>query len=325
MSCYHPLVGVVSGEGRLVKVLSRREITDDHKVRGDMFPVPCGRCIGCRLERSREWAIRCYHEAQGHEDNCFITLTFRESCPIGGSRDLTRSLFKPDFQKFMKRLRKAIAPKKVRYFHVGEYGEVCADCGRPSLYTGAGQVCHCLKFKPSLGRPHHHACLFGFDFPDKVLFTRRQGVYLYRSEMLERLWPYGYCTIGEVTFESAAYVARYVTKKITGEPAKEHYAGREKEYNTMSRRPGIAARWFEEFSSDVFPKDFVVIKGKILKVPKFYDKKLEELNPAKYEKIKRDRMVNAINNPDACVAKRRAGEVITEQRFKQLSRSYEGG
>ena len=100
----------------------------------------------------------------------------------------------------------------VRFFHCGEYGEL--------LY-----------------RPHYHACLFGFDFSDKVLWSTRGGVRLYRSKILEKLWTFGFSTIGDVTFESAAYVARYCTKKITGDKADEHYNGRSPEYVTMSRPP----------------------------------------------------------------------------------------
>ncbi len=198
--------------------------------------LPCGQCSGCRLERSRSWAVRCVHEASLHDENCFITLTFNNHYldPIG-------SLDKRTFQLFMKRLRKEIAPGKVRFFHCGEYGS---------------------KMK----RPHHHACLFGFDFPDKWLFDTREGVDLYRSPMLERLWPFGFSTIGEVTFESAAYVARYISKKINGELAPAHYARVDHktgemfsilpEYITMSLRPGIAGAWFDKFEGDVFPRIF---------------------------------------------------------------------
>ena len=151
--------------------------------------VPCGQCIGCRLERSRQWAIRCVHEASLHTDNCFITLTYSPDClPSDGS------LNHDDFQKFFKRLRKHIAPKKIRYYMCGEYGE---DLQQPS----------------KLGRPHFHACLFGLDFDDKQLYIVRDDVKLYTSATLEKIWGKGFVTIGDVTFESAAYVARYIAKK----------------------------------------------------------------------------------------------------------------
>ena len=90
--------------------------------------LPCGQCIGCRLERSRQWAMRCLHEASLHENNAFITLTYDDSnLPRGGSLDYS------DFQKFMKRLRKRIG-RKVSFYCGGEYGDthsISVDTFRP--------------------------------------------------------------------------------------------------------------------------------------------------------------------------------------------------
>ena len=212
MVCYYPLKGYRSRSGKGI-VFNRANGFVDMPM-----AVPCGQCIGCRLERSRMWAVRCVHEASLHADNCFITLTFDDS-----HLSHTGTLITSDFQKFMKRLRKEFSGRRIRYFHCGEYGE-------------------------KLGRPHHHACLFGFDFSDKVLWSVRSNVKLYRSPTLDRIWGQGYCTIGDVNFESAAYVARYVTKKITGEVAVDHYKvgvdvstgeviSKKPEFVTMSRRP----------------------------------------------------------------------------------------
>ena len=170
--------------------------------------VACGQCVGCRLERSRQWAIRCVHESQMHEQNCFITLTYSdEFLPENGSLQLKH------FQDFMKRLRFHVGGG-IRFFHCGEYGE-------------------------ENGRPHHHAIIFNHDFADKKVWKTNNGVVLYRSKILEELWPYGFATVGCVSFESAAYVARYITKKVNGDMADSHYLGREPEYITMSRRPGV--------------------------------------------------------------------------------------
>ena len=157
--------------------------------------LPCGQCIGCRLERSRQWAMRCLHEASLYDRNAFITLTYDDShLPPGGS------LSYPDFQRFMKRLRRRIG-SKVRFYAGGEYGE-------------QGTI-----------RPHFHACLFGYDFPDKVFFKRSaSGDKLYTSKLLESLWPYGISSVGDVTFQSAAYIARYCVAKRTGDAAKSWYA-----------------------------------------------------------------------------------------------------
>lgn len=174
MACFHPLRAFKTSCGEVVfSELGRYDIALQ-------LSLPCGQCIGCRLERSRQWAMRCMHEASAFDSNAFVTLTYDDaSLPPNGSLKYS------DYQLFMKRLRKAIEPSKVRFYMCGEYGEE--------------------EF-----RPHFHACLFGFDFPDKVKFkTTGSGSTIYTSKMLETLWPHGLCSTADVTFESAAYVARY--------------------------------------------------------------------------------------------------------------------
>lgn len=267
--------------------------------------LPCGRCIGCRLERSRQWAIRCVHEASLYERNCFITLTFApEHLPKSGSLD------KRDFQLFMKRLRKRFG-SGVRYFHCGEYGE-------------------------KMGRPHYHACLFNFDFADRELWSVRDGVRLFTSEILSSLWPFGFSTIGDVTFESAAYVARYVTKKITGPVAEDHYWRYDQktgecydlqpEYITMSRRPGIGRPWIEKYQSDVYPHDRVVLRGRELRPPKFYDSIFELASPEEMEQVKFSRECKSMKQvADNETSRLRVRELHQELRFKCLKRGYENG
>lgn len=250
MPCYYPLTGY---HGQEFTASGKRSIVfDPGKARfGVPISLPCGRCIGCRLERSRQWAIRLVHEGSLHQDKCFLTLTYApEFLPSDHSLDVT------EFQRFMKRLRKYVAPLKVRFFHCGEYGE-------------------------QLGRPHYHCILFGYDFPDKLIFQRGSdpSLNLYTSKVLAELWPLGFSTIGQVTFESAAYVARYVVKKWMGPGAEDHYQGRKPEYTTMSRRPGIGAGWLAKFESDVFPADEVVLRGRKLAPPKYYRQQYEILNP----------------------------------------------
>jgi len=142
--------------------------------------------------------------------------------------------------------------------------------------------------------------------------------------MLEKLWPMGFATVGDVTFESAAYVARYITKKITGELAEKHYQGRQPEYTTMSRRPGIGKNWYSEFKADVFPSDEIVLRGKILRPPRFYDKQLEAEDPALHEKIKIDRKAKAVqNSSDNTMARLRVKETCKLAQFKLLKRGLE--
>lgn len=267
MPCFHPLQGWrsrnLNESGKRSIVFNRTDGYADLPVE-----IPCGQCIGCRLERSRQWAIRCVHEASLYDDNCFITLTYSdEHLPADRSLNLRH------YQLFMKRLRKKYG-SNIRFFHCGEYGE---------------------KF----GRPHYHACLFNFDFTDKILFKNHNDNRLYTSASLDELWPYGYGIIGSVTFDSAAYVARYIMKKVTGDKSTDHYqhineatgevSTIKPEYTTMSRRPGIGKGWYEKYKSDVYPCDNVVLNGKKLVPPKFYDNLLDCENPDELKRLKAKR------------------------------------
>lgn len=252
--------------------------------------VPCGQCIECRLEKSRQWAMRCVHEAQMHEYNSFITLTYNdENLPTNGS------LQKHHFQKFMKRLRKKLAIP-IRFFHCGEYGDM-------------------------LSRPHYHACIFGYDFPDKKLWSVRENIRLYRSDLLESVWTYGHSIIGDVTFDSAAYVARYVMKKVTGKPAEAYYQGRTPEYITMSRRPGIGAKWFEKYNKDVYPVDEIIMNDYAVKPPKFYDSLLDVYDHDMLQKVKVDRIQNSKDNIREQGSFQYSRGVITEAKIKMLKRN----
>lgn len=308
MPCYYPLHGY---RAQTVNKTGKRSIVFDRSQGLVDMPVdvPCGRCIGCRLERSRQWAMRCVHEASLHADNCFVTLTFSEDTIVSSG-----SLVKADFQNFMKRLRKKV-------FKGFEY----VKAGDVFLYPKGGKVryFHCGEYGSQLSRPHHHACLFGFDFPDKVVWSVRDGVALYRSKMLEELWPFGFCTLGNVTFESAAYVARYVTKKITGDEAGDHYQGRQPEYISMSLKPGIGQGWIEKFKDNVYPDDFVVVKGVRCKPPRFYDKKLELSDSKVHGKVCRRRKERAKNDPDNSPDRLAVREQVKQGKFSQLKRSYE--
>lgn len=185
MPCFHPLKAWKihdQHQDEVEKLVVFNEPRDFYRY--DEISLPCGQCIGCRLERSRQWAIRCVHEASLHDKNCFLTLTYDdEHLPTGNSLNVD------DIQKFFKKLRRRIEPDRLRFFQCGEYGSINE-------------------------RPHHHCIVFGYDFPDRELFFQGVSGNVYRSAMLEDLWPYGFSSIGDVTFESAAYVARYVLKRL---------------------------------------------------------------------------------------------------------------
>lgn len=296
MPCYHPISGwyasVKNETGKRSIVFDRNQACVDRPV-----SLPCGRCIGCRLERSRQWAMRCVHEASLYKDNCFITLTYnKENLPTNGS------LIKSDYQLFMKRLRKFLCAggqaKRVRFFHCGEYGD---------------------KYQ----RPHYHALLFGYDFKDRYYWrTSEAGSECYRSPSLEKLWTLGNSELGDVTFESAAYVARYVVKKRTGAKANEYYKGRLPEYCTMSRRPGIGMAWFEKYKADVFPHDFVVVRSGVrCKPPKFYTGKYELTNPEDCARIKLERVDRAKADRNNSPERLEVRELVKQNQISMLKRS----
>lgn len=234
MVCTRPIEGFRAPGGQIT--FSKRYGWSDMPV-----TVPCGQCNGCRLEKSRQWAMRIMHEASLYEDNVFLTLTYS---PENLPRD--HSLVLEHHQLFMKRLRKAYEPRTIRFYHCGEYGD--------ETY-----------------RPHYHTILFNLDFADKkYLKTTDTGSKLYTSGKLDALWTLGDCYIGNVTFESAAYCGRYVMKKLTG-ARKSEYGSRVPEYSTMSRRPGIGAPWLAKWKADIFPNDFCIMNGRKVRVPKAYD------------------------------------------------------
>lgn len=222
--------------------------------------VPCGRCMGCRLEKSRQWAVRCVHEAKCFEDNCFVTLTFSdEHLPKDGS------LCRKHVQDFLKRLRRKYEDRKIRVFYCGEYGD-------------------------QLGRPHYHLCLFNFDFKDRKKFKRVNGFWYYRSDALSSLWTFGHSIVCDFSFETAAYVARYCTKKVNGSQAEEHYQGRVPEFAGMSLKPGIGKTWFDKYAkSDLFPHDNVISRGAKSKPPRYYDILRERVDPDGFAKAKKAR------------------------------------
>lgn len=313
MPCFKPLTAWRSKE---VNPSGKRGLVFNSKQAyqpDDPLQIACGQCVGCRLERSRQWAVRCVHEAQMHERNAFITLTFNDESLESRERPL--SLDKSEFQKFMKRLRKRLGSRKIKYFHCGEYGSV-------------------------YGRPHYHACIFGHDFPDRELWTIRDDVRLYRSRVLEELWTdpktgrsLGFCSVGDVTFESAAYVARYCLKKITGDLALTHYAhidydtgeilyDRVPEYTTMSN--GIGKSWYNQFRDDVFPADEVIVRGVRSNVPKYYDKLLEKENNYDIDYIKEKRVGKALKNVDNNTPERlKVREFCQKEKIKLLKRVLE--
>lgn len=311
MPCYHPVDawrGPERPDGKRPVVF---------RPKGTMpvdayIQLPCGKCVGCVLERGRQWAMRCMDEASLYRENCFVTLTYDAK-----HLPWNRSLSKREFQLFLKRLRKflgrdCLASEPLRYFGCGEYG-------------------------PENGRPHYHILLFNVSFPDRVyLKTTPAGEKIYRSPSLEKVWTYGFSSVGDVTLKTAAYVARYNLKKIGGVVEKDGYLRSstgeilEKEFVEMSRGSkkrgtgGIGRGWIEKFQSDVYPRGVRVIKGLDTPSCRFYDSRYEKVDPlgfARLKSLRSDRRVASAldNTPRRLLDK----EVVKLSQIKLLSTAKE--
>jgi len=285
MPCYHPVRAYRTPGG----TITFKEGGDS----GSALDLPCGRCIGCRIQRTQQWALRCMHEAAMHDANSFITLTYGENCDP--------SLNYHDFQKFLKALRRTTP---IRFFAAGEYG---------ALHE----------------RPHWHALIFGHHF-DRWHQVSEQA---WASHQLANLWPHGHSSTGDVTQQSAAYVASYCIKKITGPLAKQHYervnlATGEifqltPEMARMSLKPGIGATYFDRYKREIYyARDGCVQPGgKTLKPPRYYDKRLAEHDIKQACEIETNRILDAQtrqedNTPDRLNIK----EHIALERQKQKQR-----
>lgn len=255
--------------------------------------VGCGRCIGCRLSHAAHWAARITHEATQWDNNHFLTLTYRDisQCTpeqLQNEQYLTSpSLNKKHLQKFLKRLRHHFPGNNIRYYACGEYGD-------------------------QNDRPHFHLCIFNLPLTDEQLHSNNKNYPLFTSQTLEKIWGYGFITLGELTYDTAAYTARYVLKKITGPLAHDHYLRfdqygvcywLEPEFTTMSRGGkngrGIGYDWINTYQDDVYPSDDLPIPGKgvIKGTPRYYDKILQEVDPKLYEKVQKNRQDYAKKNP----------------------------
>lgn len=271
MPCFKPLPAYRGDSfnpetGKRGIFFSRRDAISGGDFAIENITVPCGQCRYCRLSKSLEWATRCTHEASLYQNNCFLTLTYSDKfLPKDYSVDYDAPVL------FMKRLRKKFGDG-IRSFGCAEYGE-------------------------ELSRPHYHLCVFNHDFYDKKLWKKSRENPLFRSADLEELWPFGHSTIGALTFESAAYVARYVTKKATGKMAEGHYERTNpltgevhsvlpEKSICVSRRPGIASGWYERYGAFSQNHDFIVSRGAKIRPPKYYDRLFDQADPEAFKRIK---------------------------------------
>lgn len=268
---------------------------------GKRLAIPCGRCIGCRLEKSRQWASRIVCETQMHESNIFLTLTYRDSELTYGvdphDNQTAHGILVPrHLELFWKRLRKWHG-KRLGYYACGEYGDKSS-------------------------RPHYHACIFGLTFPDQKFYAHKNGNNLYSSDICDNIWTHGNCYYGDVTFESAAYVARYTLKKRMGNTkATYDQEGLTPEFSRMSRRPAIGKTWFEQYGSDVFPSDTFIVRDVATKPPRYFLDLLARQNLNMVDDIRFNRIASMSDNLDENEFKRlRAKERVKLSASKGLTR-----
>jgi len=296
MSCYRPL------QGNRDPVSGDVWIGSDPSRSGRGMELPCGKCIGCRMDRARGWQVRILHEAQLYDTNWMATFTYDDS-----ALPEDWSLRYSDFQAAMKRLRKRVegerevagGRKPIRFFCSGEYGTV-------------------------RGRPHFHAILFNCRFGDESRLYNGS----YRSALADAIWSRGIVGLDDVTVASAAYVAGYVTEKVhrrvdevvsvkTGE-----LFPRRKEFCQMSRRPGLGSWWYDRFGYDLFPQDHAILRdGKRHKVPRFYyERYRREADADKVEELEERRFARAMEQRSESTPERRAvREELEERRIEFYS------
>ena len=270
MVCYAPLAAYRKPDGGI-------GFNPSSAYRDRPITLKCGQCEGCRLAYSREWAIRCFHESQMHENNCFVTLTYA-TVPEGGT------LIPDELSNFMRRLRKSQG-SNIRFFGCGEYGD-------------------------DFGRPHYHAIIFNWKPNDLRRWKQnKHDEWVYTSRQLDKIWSLGYTYTGEASYKSAAYTARYILKKINGQMSESHYKTIDpktgeitsEKYPEFTRQSlgnketgGIGKSWYDKFGdTDAHNHDEIIIAGRKHPVPRYYDKILEERDPDRYDTIKRARLRNA--------------------------------
>lgn len=305
MTCYHPLIGLFRGfqpNGKMrIKILSKKagywidksqvlhwinyngiEIQESKmppdKSKDGYLLIPCGQCLGCRIDYSKQWATRMICECKYHDKACFVTLTYDDmhvplSSYVDKNGELQESLtLRPDdLTRFWKRLRFHFPDVKIRYFAAGEYGE-------------------------TTHRPHYHAIIYGIDFSeDRELLKVVDGNAYWTSPTLEKIWQNGYVLIADVCYETCAYVGRYVTKKA-GSSHKEYceYFNIVPEFNRMSLKPAIGRQYYDDHKDEIFKHQEIFISGitggKKLKPPRYYKQLYEIDNPAESKRICEDIM-----------------------------------
>lgn len=329
MQCTHPFVAIkdfrhLTGNGKPSIIMKTEKLAnisvlfsqcncDESLLRSrygyEYVKIPCGKCPACLSNRARDWAVRAYHESKLYDSNLFLTLTYNEMhLPdiYGYSNRKRRPI--DDYQRFMKNFRSKLyrqLGQKVRFFSVYEYGS-------------------------NFNRPHFHAIIFGCSLPD-LTFWKPNGKYpIFRSRIVEDSWltskddgleSLGFCTVQKVDFAVCAYVARYCLKKI--DSTDSWYDGRDKEFNLMSRRPGLGHDFFIKFKGDIYPQDLIQLRDYATKPPKYYDGLFDKIDPEEMESVKNARRAYAKKAPIESAERLQQLEELQRIRIKRRKRSFE--
>lgn len=289
MPCFRPITCWSPPDGGPVQFSEKR----DHRE----IEIPCGQCIGCRINRQQMWAFRCLAEASLHRHNWFATLTYApEHLPPNGELDHRH------WQLFAKRARKRLGP--FRYLMCGEYGEQTL-------------------------RPHYHALLFGLDVPDAVRIGMRRNHPIFRSATLSDLWGLGLCELGTVTPQSARYCAGYVLKDSRAPELVNEYTGElmplKAPYGRMSLKPGLGDAWVRRYYPEVFAHGACYAQDQRYRIPDRFKDLLDEINPEAFEELQESAIAKAIVSPDNTPARLAAREGVALaklQRYKTEGKSH---
>lgn len=344
MPCYHPLLRIENEHMYATAIdghkyhPARIEKPDDINQRLEDLKntpfykktiIPCRKCIGCRLDYSREWANRGYLEAKKSDNNYFVTLTYddnyiyipdtfisKNGITYTKTDDWNGTLIKDHFSKFIHDLRQIMDReqnhKGFKFLGCGEYG------GKTN-------------------RPHYHVILFNIPLPSDTFYNSRliNKEFYFQNKYIERSWRYGISNITTATWSTIAYVSRYVTKKIYGTQAEEEYSskGQIPEFIRMSK--GIGRDYYENEKSNIYKNDEIIIKNRqgvhSTIPPKYFDKLYEKENPEKFNEIKNKRKkeikdINKIKDKTFSMGRLEHLEIeerTHEEKHKKLKRHLE--
>lgn len=341
MGCKHPFLrvedlrkpvkaldGHIYYKTRIIGLSKETEIPEDIKNNPNYKYqiIPCTKCMGCRLDYSREWANRGYLEAQMWKHNYFVTLTYndvelRYIKEQWDKDEFYATVNRKDMQKFLHDLRQEMSRKKIQTSDIRYMG--CAEYGDQGL------------------RPHMHLILFNCQLPTETFYAPRiiNDNFYYQNTIIEKCWKKGFSNVSEASWNTIAYTARYITKKIKGKDAKIIYdsLGVEPEYLATSRRGGIGKPYYDKYWKEIYEKDQVIIhntQGTIAtQPPKYFDELYKKDHPREFKRIqerrlKRARNINRVREKQTSLTRLEQLEIeeaTLKDKTAQLLRSMEKG